>query len=71
MINVNDLPKSDGWFWILIDGYEDPTPCWYNYDGDEPNHSYFLPGGMGDSSSMGIYMEDIEKIGPEIIVPFF
>ena len=35
MINVNDLPKSDGWFWILIDGYEDPTPCWYNYDGDE------------------------------------
>lgn len=71
MINVNDLPKSDGWFWILMDGYEDPTPCWYQYDRDEPIYSYFLPGGMGDSSSMGIYMEDIEKIGPEIIVPFF
>jgi hypothetical protein len=24
--------------------------------------SYFLPGGMGDSSSMGLYINDIEKI---------
>lgn len=71
MININDLPKSDGWYWILMDGYEDPTPCWYQYDRDEPHMSYFLPGGMGDSSSMGIYMEDIEKIGSEIIVPLF
>lgn len=71
MINVNDLPTNDGWFWILIDGYEDPTPCSYHYDRNEPESSYFLPGGMGDSSSMGLYMEDIAKIGPEIIVPFF
>ncbi len=36
-------------------------------EGDE----CFLPGGMGDSSSNGIYIDEIERIGPEIIVPNF
>jgi hypothetical protein len=71
MITVNDLPTTNGWYWVLIDGYNDPTPCWYYYWKSNPVESYFLPGGMGDSSSMGLFINDIQKIGPEIIVPFF
>lgn len=60
------LPEKCGWFWVLIDGYINPTPCWYSgpRNGDD---EYFLPGGMGDSSSNGLYIDDIQKIGPEII----
>jgi len=31
----------------------------------------FLPAGLGDSSSMGIYLDEIVKIGPEINEPLF
>jgi len=60
------LPTKSGWYWVLIDGYDDPTPCWYMDDLE-----CFLPGGLGDSSSMGLYKDDIEKVGPEIEVPIF
>lgn len=60
------IPNKSGWFWVLIGGYDEPTPCWYMDD-----EKCFLPGGMGDSSSMGIYEDDIEKVGPEIIIPNF
>ena len=60
------LPNKSGWFWVLIEGYDEPTPCWYMDDSQ-----CFLPGGLGDSSSMGIYEDEIEKVGPEIIVPYF
>ena len=60
------LPNKSGWFWVLIDGYDEPTPCWYMDD-----LQCFLPGGLGDSSSMGIYEDEIEKVGPEIVVPNF
>lgn len=66
-----ELPTKTGWYWILIDGYDTPTPCWFSYNKSEPEYSYFLPGGMGDSSSMGIYLRDLSKIGPEIEVPTF
>jgi hypothetical protein len=59
-------PEKDGWYWVLLEGYDTPIPCLYTSE-----YKYFLPGGLGDSSSMGIYLEDIEKIGPEIIVPNF
>ena len=60
------LPEKDGWYWVLLEEYETPTPCWYMKQSE-----CFLPAGMGDSSSMGIYLDDIQKIGPEIIVPKF
>ena len=60
------LPNKSGWFWVLIDGYDEPTPCWYMDD-----EQCFLPAGLGDSSSMGIYEDEIVKVGPEIIVPDF
>ena len=72
--NLN-IPTKSGWYWILIKGYKEPTPCWYM--GPDSFYSYeegdenFLPGGMGDSSSNGIYMDEIERVGPEIIVPNF
>ena len=66
-----DLPKENGWYWVLIDGYETPTPCSYFYNKEEPEDSYFLPGGMGDSSSMGLYFGDLEKVGLKIIIPKF
>ena len=69
--NEKNLPSKSGWCWVLIDGYDDPTPCWFSLDKDDPDYSYFLPGGMGDGSSNGVYLDDIEKIGPEIIVPIF
>jgi len=65
-------PSKNGWYWVLIDGYTDPTPCWFGYDYEsDDDDKCFLPGGMGDSSSMGLYAEDISKIGPEIIEPKF
>lgn len=64
--NNKNMPNTDGWYWVLIDGYDDPTPCWYMN-----KLQCFLPGGLGDSSSMGLYEDDIVKVGPEIIVPEF
>ncbi len=60
------LPSKTGWYWVLITGYNTPTPCWYMNESE-----CFLPGGLGDSSSMGLYQDDIEKVGPEIVVPLF
>jgi len=60
------FPSKDGWYWVLIDGYDKPTPCWFMLQSN-----CFLPGGMGDSSSMGLYESDIKKVGPEIIEPNF
>ena len=72
MVGLEDLPKKSGWYWVLIEGWDTPTPCWcHRYENDDEEDVCFLPGGMGDSSSTGIYIEDIEKIGPEIIVPEF
>lgn len=69
------LPTKSGWYWVLLKGYDEPTPCWYsgkeNFSHYEDGDEYFLPGGMGDSSSMGIYVDDIERVGPEIQVPKF
>lgn len=65
-----ELPKKSGWYWVLIYGYDNPTPCWYSYSKDESD-CCFLPGGMGDSSSTGLYKIDISKVGSEIIVPIF
>ena len=63
------VPTKDGWYWIK---YYDGGwfPAWLSQDinkgVDEP---YFLVGGLGDSSSAGLYMNDIIEIGPEIIEP--
>jgi hypothetical protein len=64
------FPTKSGWYWVLINGYDNPTPCWFMYSVD-PDDQCFLPGGMGDSSSMGLYADDIERVGPEIIQPNF
>lgn len=64
-------PQKSGWYWVLIDGWDTPTPCWIEIARNEDYTNYALPGGMGDSSSMGLYDNDIEKFGPEIIVPNF
>lgn len=64
------FPLKKSWYWILIIGYTNPTPCWFGYEAtDQEEYKCFLPGGMGDSSSTGIYIQDIEKIGPEIVEP--
>jgi hypothetical protein len=75
MKNNQELPPKSGWYWVLINGYENPTPCYYM--GPDSFHFYeegdecFLPGGIGDISSNGIYMDDVERIGPEIETPNF
>ena len=65
------LPTKNGWYWVLIDGYDSPTPCWFSLDEGDKEDSHFLPGGMGDSSDSGIYSEDITRVGPEITEPKF
>ena len=69
---MKELPKKSGWYWVLIEGYDTPHPCWFSrvdqWNNPEKD-SYFLPGGLGDASSMGIYLDEIEKIGPEIEEP--
>jgi hypothetical protein len=69
IIEQMQLLTHGNYYWVLLDGYEEPKPCLFMEDGKE--YSCFLPAGLGDSSSMGIYADDIEKIGPEIIVPKF
>jgi hypothetical protein len=61
-----EMPLKDGWYWVLINDYDTLTPCWYMSD-----LKCFLPGGLGDSSSMGLYEDDIEKVISEIKVPVF
>jgi hypothetical protein len=75
MANQKQLnyPSVDGWYWVLVDGYKRPIPCWYmktSHPDPKGDPGCFLPGGMGDSSSTGLYSNDISKIGPEIIEPF-
>lgn len=65
-----NIPQKSGWYWVLIKNPNEPKPCWFMYC-DEPKYSCFLPGGLGDSSSMGLYQDYIETIGPEINVPIF
>ena len=61
------MPSKEGWYWVQLDGYYDGPkwfPCWYQGEG------CFLPGGIGDSSSNGIFLEDgILQVGPEILEP--
>lgn len=66
-----EIPTKTGWYWIVIVGWATPIACWFYYNENEPDESYFLPGGVGDESSNGVYIEDVEKIGPEIIQPDF
>jgi len=61
---MKNLPSKSGWFWIFTIYDDSPIPCWYMEDCE-----CFLPAGLGDSSRNGIYINDIEKIGPEIIEP--
>jgi len=70
-VNDWEFPSKNGWYWVLIDGYDTPTPCWFGYQGADEDDKCFLPGGMGDSSSAGLYRDDIAKVGPEIIEPKF
>lgn len=65
------FPEKDGWYWVRIAGYDGPIPCWYVAPRDNDDNPYFLPAGLGDSSSSGVYEEDIDSIGPEIIEPEF
>jgi len=65
------LLKDNSWYWVLIKYDTTPTPCWFSKDRYDINDSYFLPGGMGDSSSMGLYISEIDRVGPEIIEPKF
>ena len=60
--------KDNSWYWLLLDGYDWYMPCLF-MKGRDSEDSCFLPAGLGDSSSMGIYADEIEKIGPEIIAP--
>lgn len=65
------LPNKDGWYWVVLTGQYyggDPIllPCWFTV-----SNSCFLPGGLGDSSSNGIYEDDIDRVGPEIVPPKF
>ena len=40
-------PTKSGWYWVLLDGYDSPTPCWYKHDPyDADDERCFLPGGM-------------------------
>jgi hypothetical protein len=68
-------PTKSGWYWVLLEGYKTPIPCWYmgpdSFSSYEVGQECFLPGGIGDSSSNGFYMDEVEKVGPEIIVPKF
>lgn len=65
-----EFPSKSGWYWVVIDGYDTPTPCWFSHS-EDMDDCHFLPAGLGDSSSDGLYMDDIYKIGPEIIEPKF
>lgn len=59
------LPEEDGWYWIALDD-EAIIPCWFMSEIE-----CFLPAGLGDSSSSGLYLDSIEKVGPKIEAPIF
>lgn len=71
MATIDDLPLKNGWFWVLFKGYDRPKPCWFVRNNNDIEESCFLQGGLGDTSSMGVYIDEIEKIGPEINEPEF
>lgn len=60
--------KHRHYYWVLFEGYSEPNPCFF-IKSEDPDESCFLPGGLGDTSSMGVYAQDIEKIGSEIPIP--
>jgi hypothetical protein len=70
-INQTKDLKHGKYYWVLLEGYNEPTPCYFYKSNYEPERSCFLPGGLGDTSSMGVFLDDIKKILPEIIVPIF
>lgn len=65
---MNELTHRS-YYWVLLKGYNQPIPCFFQKDRYNAADSCFLPGGIGDSSSMGIYADEITKIGPEIEMP--
>ena len=65
-----ELPIKEGWYWIVLKGYDYAIPCWY-VKSDIDDECCFLPGGVGDTSSSGVYDVEIDRIGPEIIEPKF
>lgn len=65
-------PNDEGWYWVLENGTDSPIPCWFmKLSISDADDWCFLPGGLGDSSSTGIFIDDIEKIGPAISQPEF
>lgn len=69
-MDKSDFPQKSGWYWVLLDGYECPTPCWF-VKAQQSDDDCFIPAGLGDTSRDGIYAEDIDRVGPEIIEPEF
>lgn len=71
------LPKETGWYWILLQGYDFPVAallCKYTEYSSHTGYiekGFFLVGGLGDESRDGIYLKDIERIGPKIEEPKF
>lgn len=68
MSSIEEL-KDRKWYWVLVEGYDWYMPCLFMEDKDDKEDSCFLPAGLGDTSSMGIYLDEIEKIGSEITPP--
>lgn len=69
-MNLNNL-KDRSWYWVKLKFRKDPLPCKFIKDKQNVEESSFIIGGIGDTSSNGADKEDIQIIGPEIIVPDF
>jgi|APCry1669192269_1035402.scaffolds.fasta_scaffold00806_14 hypothetical protein len=67
----NKFPTKSGWFWVKIQkNYI--VPCYFDYNINYIDSLYFLPGGLGDGSSNGLYEDDFEEFyEEEIIQPKF
>ena len=67
----NKFPTKSGWYWVKIE--EDYiVPCYFTYEKDSDSDPYFLPGGLGDGSSNGLYEDEFEDFyKKEIIQPKF
>jgi hypothetical protein len=68
----NKFPTKSGWYWVKIQK-DYIVPCYFTYiENDRYNDSCFLAGGLGDSSSNGLYEDDFEEFyKEEIIQPKF
>lgn len=66
-----ELPEKNGWYWVRLKLTKKVKPCLFFKDEEDEEDSFFLAGGMGDASRNGLYSDDIESIGPEIIEPEF